>query len=63
MSVWLLVSQQDTAKKVCERMGLKYKEECILTVLVGSRPGALGTITRKLADAEINVKYINTLVK
>ncbi len=58
VSVRLLVSQGDTAKKVCERMGLKYKEENILTVLVGNRPGALGRITRKLADAGINIEYL-----
>ena len=56
--VRLLVSQLDTAKRVCERMGLKYKEESVLTVLVGNRPGALGRITRKLADAGINIEYL-----
>jgi hypothetical protein len=34
VSVRLLVSQRDAAKKVCERMGLKYKEESLLTVLL-----------------------------
>jgi hypothetical protein len=58
VSVRLLDSQGETAKKVFERMGLKYKEERILTVLVGNRPGALGRITRKLADANINIEYI-----
>jgi hypothetical protein len=58
MSVRLLVGQPDTAKKVCERMGLKYVEESILTVLVGNRPGALGRITRKLANAGINIEYL-----
>jgi len=59
MSVRLLVSEPDTAKKVCERMGVKYKEESVLTVLVGNRPGALGRITRKLADAGINIEYLD----
>jgi hypothetical protein len=58
MSLRLLVSQPDAAKKVFERMGLKYAEEKILTVLVGNRPGALGRITRKLANAGINIDYL-----
>jgi hypothetical protein len=58
VSVRLLVTQLDTAKRVCERMGLKYKEESVLTVLVGNRPGALGRITRKLAEAGINIEYL-----
>lgn len=59
VSVRLLVSEPDTAKKVCERMGVKYKEESVLTVLVGNRPGALGRVTRKLADAGINIEYLH----
>jgi hypothetical protein len=56
--VRLLVSQMDAAKKVCERLGLKYNEESVLAILVGNRPGALGRITRKLADAGVNIDYL-----
>ena len=56
--VRLLVSHPDAAKKVYERLGLKYKEESVLTILVGNRPGALGRITRKLAEAGINIEYL-----
>jgi len=58
VSVRLLVSQREAAKRVFERVGLKWKEENILTVFVGDRPGALGRITRKLADAGINIEYL-----
>jgi hypothetical protein len=58
ISVRLLVSEPDTAKRVCERMGVKYNEESVLTVLLGNRPGALGRVTRKLADAGINIEYL-----
>ena len=54
----LLVSQVDAAKKVCERLGLKYEEGSVLALLVGNRPGALGRITRKLADAGVNIEYL-----
>ena len=58
VSVRLVVSNLDAAKKVCERLGLKYKEESVLAILVGNRPGALGRITRKLADAGVNIDYL-----
>jgi hypothetical protein len=56
--VRLLVSQPDAAKKVFERLGLQYKEEGVLAILVGNRPGALGRVTRKLGDAGINIEYL-----
>lgn len=56
--VRLLVSQPEAAKKVCERLGWKCEEENVLAVLVGNRPGALGKITRKLADKGINIDYL-----
>src|SRR5579884_2134368 len=40
------------AKKVLDGLGLRYQEEEVLAVRVSDRPGALGKITRKLADAD-----------
>ncbi len=57
-SVRLLVSQLEAAKKVCDRQGWKYAEEDVLAVPVGNRPGALGKVTRKLAEKGINVEYL-----
>jgi hypothetical protein len=53
----LVVNSSDTAKKVLDTLGLKYVEEDVLAVQVSDRPGALGKVTRKLADQNIDVKY------
>jgi hypothetical protein len=53
----LVVNSGDAAKKVLEAMGLKFIEEDVLAVQVSDRPGALGKLTRKLADHGLDVKY------
>lgn len=58
VQVRLIVSQLDTAKKVCDALHLKYAEEEVLAVNVGDRPGSLGRITRKLAEKSINIEYL-----
>jgi hypothetical protein len=55
--VRLVVNSVDTAKKVFEGLSLKYTEEDVLAVQVSDRPGALGKLTRKLADHNVDVKY------
>ena len=55
--VRLVVNSVDATKKVLDAMGLKYSEEDVLTVQLSDRPGALGKLTRKLADHNIDVKY------
>lgn len=62
-SVRLVVSQLDTAKRVCEELGLKYAEERVLAVNIGDRPGSLGRLTRKLAEKGINVEYLYCTVQ
>ena len=57
-AVRLLVNQLDTAKRVCDALGLKYVEEQVLAVTMGNRPGSLGKVTRKLAEKGINVEYV-----
>ena len=47
----------EAAKKVLEKMGLPFREEKVLTVHLPERPGALGRVTRKLADKGIDVLY------
>ena len=56
--VRLLVNQVETAKGVCAALGLKFVQEQALAVKVGDRPGALGRITRKLAEKGINIEYL-----
>ncbi len=53
----LAVDSHDAAKKVLDAMGVKYIEEDVVTVSVSDRPGALGKLTRKLADHNLDVKY------
>jgi hypothetical protein len=53
----IVATPQATAKKVLDGLGLRYQEEEVLAVRVSDRPGALGKITRKLADAGINIEY------
>lgn len=53
----MVVSNPEAAGKVCETLGLKVTEENVLVVKVSDRPGALGKVTRKLAEKGINVEY------
>jgi hypothetical protein len=53
----MVVNSGDTAKKVLDALALKYSEEDVLAVQVSDRPGALGKLTRKLADHGLDVKY------
>ena len=53
----LVVSNDETAKKILDSMGSSYTEEDVLAVEVSDKPGALGKVTRKLADHNIDVKY------
>jgi len=55
--VRLVVNSVDTARRVLESLGLKFTEEAVLAVQVSDRPGALGKLTRKLADHGLDVKY------
>ena len=53
----LVVNSIDTAKKVFDSLGFKYSEEEVIAARVSDRPGALGKLTRKLADNNIDIKY------
>ncbi len=55
--VRLAVDSHEAAKKVLDAMGVKYIEEDVIAVSVSDRPGALGKLTRKLADHDLDVKY------
>ncbi len=55
--VRLVVNSLDAAKKVFDKLGMKYSEEDVIAAHVSDRPGALGKLTRKLADRSIDVKY------
>ena len=57
-TVRLVVNHEDTARKVLESMGMKFTEEQVLAVRLSDRPGALGRVTRKLAEHNINIEYV-----
>ncbi len=46
-----------TAKKVLDAMQLPYREEDAIALRITDRPGALGKVTRKLGDANVNILY------
>ena len=60
--VRLVVNDLDAAKKILDQMGLKYSEEPVLNVRLSDRPGALGKITRKLADAGVDIHFAYTTI-
>jgi hypothetical protein len=45
------------AKRVLDTMHLPYREEDAIAIRVTDRPGALGKVTRKLGDANVNILY------
>lgn len=55
--VRLVVNDAAVAKKVFDQLGLSYTERDVLNVPLSDKPGALGKVTRKLADHNINVDY------
>ncbi len=57
-SIRIVATPVEAAEKVCDAMGLEYREEPALAAHLVDRPGALGRITRKLADKGINIDYV-----
>jgi hypothetical protein len=55
--VRMVVSNPEAARKVCSTLGLTVGEEDVLAIKVSDKPGALGKVTRKLAEKGINVEY------
>ncbi|MFQ5776991.1 MAG: ACT domain-containing protein [Terriglobia bacterium] len=56
-AVRLVVNNPETARKVFDGIKLKYVEDQVFAALLSDRPGALGRVTRKLAENQINVEY------
>ncbi len=51
-------ADMDAARKVFNAMAVRFSEEQVLGVLLSDRPGALGRVTRKLAEHNINIDYV-----
>lgn len=56
-TVRLVVNNPETARKVFAGMGLKFMEDEVLAARLSDRPGALGRLTRKLAENSLNIEY------
>ena len=55
--VRLVVNNLEVAQKVFQKLGIAYEVEDVIAAHLSDRPGALGKLTRKLADHGIDVKY------
>ena len=55
--VRLVVNNIEAARRVLSDLGLKFTEADVIAVRVSDKPGALGKLTRKLADHNVDVKY------
>jgi hypothetical protein len=56
-AVRMVVNHPETARKVFHAIGVKFTEEEVLAAMMSDRPGALGRVTRKLAENKINIDY------
>lgn len=57
-TVRLVVNHPETTRKVLSGIGVQFTEESVLAVHLSDRPGALGRVTRKLAEHSINIDYV-----
>ncbi|MBV9087528.1 MAG: ACT domain-containing protein [Acidobacteria bacterium] len=55
--VRIVAAPQQATRKILDAMKIPFREEEAIAVRITDRPGALGKLTRKLADAGINIQY------
>jgi hypothetical protein len=55
--VRLLVDNPDKAKDALKAAKIRFSEEEAVAIELDNRPGALGEVAEKLAQAKINIKY------
>ena len=55
--VRLLVDNPDKAKDALKAAKIRFSEEEAIVIELENRPGALGEVAGKLAQAKINIKY------
>jgi hypothetical protein len=59
--VHLMVDDAVTTRSVLRRAGLSFEERDILVTTIPNRPGAVATMSRRLADAGVNIEAIYLL--
>ena len=57
----LVTDNENQTREALQEMGLIFQELEILTVKMPNRPGELGILSKKLADANINIESIYLL--
>lgn len=57
----LIVNDADTARRVLADAGLRVDERKVLTAFMPHSPGALAAVTRRLADADVNIDALYVL--
>ena len=51
------VSSPAKARKVLEKLGIRFTEEEVLRITVPDKPGVLGEIGTRLGQANVNIEY------
>ena len=59
--VHMMVDEENTARAVLRRLGISFTEREVLTTILPHEPGALGAMTRSLAEASVNIDAIYLL--
>lgn len=57
----LIVDDADGARRALAGTGLRVEENRVLTAFLPHEPGALASITRRLADADVNIDALYVL--
>lgn len=57
----LIVDDADATRRALEEAGLSVDEHQVLTAFMPHEPGALAAVTRRLADADVNIDALYVL--
>ncbi len=59
--VRFMVNDVDTARRVLADTGVRFEEQRVIETVIKDEPNALATMTRRLADAGINIEAMYLL--
>lgn len=54
-TVKLIVDDEATTRRLLEHNGLTFEERSVITTMLPNKPGSVAAMTRKLADAGVNI--------